>query len=76
MILDDLQPYIEGIIWSADKLNLKYIQEFNNLIYRYFGKDVYKDLQEFTRVDNTLRDCFTGIEPSPTELNNYLDKFM
>ena len=35
--IEDLQPYIEGIIWSAEKLNLSYIKEFNNMIYKYFG---------------------------------------
>lgn len=42
--LDDLRPYIEGIIWSSSKLNLSYIKEFNNLIYRHFGQKVYHDL--------------------------------
>lgn len=35
--IDDLQPYIEGIIWSTNKLNIKYLADFNKLIFQNFG---------------------------------------
>lgn len=43
--ISDIQPYIEGIIWSTNKLNIKYIQDFNKLIYSNFGPEVYQRLQ-------------------------------
>lgn len=27
-------------------------------------------------VDNDLRECFSSIEPTPTEIKEYLDKFL
>ena len=74
--IEDLQPYIEGIIWSSDKLNNKYVQDFNNIIYRFFGKKVYNEVQRFGHVDNNLRNCFLGLEPTPSEIKQYLEQFL
>lgn len=74
--IEDLQPYIEGIIWSTNKLNIKYLQGFNNLIFNHFGPQVYQRLQQFNHVDYELKKCFDSIEPSPTEIKDYLDKFL
>jgi len=47
----ELRPYIEGIIWSSGKLNLKFIREFNDLILRYFGKNLLMDLMKYNNVE-------------------------
>lgn len=71
----DLETYFQGIIWSADKLNLTYIKEFNNLIFRHFGPEVFREMQSFTKVDKDLRTCFASIEPTPNEIRDYLEQF-
>lgn len=71
-----MQPYIEGIIWSSDKLNVKEIHEFNQLIFQHFGMETYKRLQHFNMVDQELKACFATIEPTPREIKEYLDKFL
>ena len=72
----ELVPYFEGLVWSSDKLNLSYIKEFNNLIYVYFGTEIFKQIRDFQFVDKELADCFGSIEPSPYEVNDYLRKFL
>ena len=74
--LTDIQPYIEGIIWSTDKLNIKYLQDFNKLIFQNFGPETYAKLQQFNMVDFDLQNCFATVEPSPKEIKDYLDKFL
>lgn len=46
------------------------------MIYNYFGPQVYARLQQFNHVDYDLKKCFDSIEPSPTEIKEYLDKFL
>ena len=74
--IEDLKPYIEGIIWSSDKLNNKYVQEFNNIVYKYFGKKIYNEIQRFGHIDVNLRNCFAGLEPTPSEIKHYLEQFL
>ncbi len=74
--LEDLQSYFEGIIWSAEKLNLSYIKEFNGLVYRHFGPVVYNDLVRMKKLDHELRNCFETVEPTREEMYTYLDMFL
>ena len=71
----ELESYFQGIIWSADKLNLTYIKEFNSLVFRHFGPEVFREMQTFNKVDKELRKCFASIEPTPNEIKDYLEKF-
>ena len=71
----DLETYFQGIIWSADKLNLTYIREFNNLIFKHFGPEVFREMQTFSKVDKDLRTCFASVEPTPNEIRDYLEQF-
>ena len=60
----ELRIYIEGIIWSAGKLNLSYVQEFSDLINRYFGKIAYADLRKYNNVEDKLKSYFASVEPT------------
>ena len=71
----ELETYFQGLIWATDKLNLTYIREFNKLIYVHFGPEIFKEMQYFTKIDDELRQCFVSIEPSPSEIKDYLEKF-
>ena len=72
----ELNPYFEGIVWSTDKLNLAYINEFNVLLKTHFRQTDVQEIMKFNKVDKDLRDCFATIEPTPLEIQNYLVEFI
>ena len=72
----ELNPYFEGIVWSTDKLNLAYINEFNVLVKTHFRQTDVQEIMKFNKVDKDLRDCFATIEPTPLEIQNYLVEFI
>ena len=67
-----LMTYIQSVIWSMDKLNLKQIKEFQVLIMRYFGPESIRQAKDGVGVDQDLIDCFKYVEPTPTQVGNYL----
>jgi hypothetical protein len=72
----ELSQYFEGIVWSTDKLNLSYISEFNMLIQRHFRTADVQEIMKFNKVDKELLNCFSSIEPSPVEVQEYLVQFL
>lgn len=74
--LVELAPYFQGIIWSAGKLNLTYIQEFNQMLYKHFQPNLYQQIVKFDKLDKELVRCFNSLEPSNEEINQYLLKFI
>lgn len=67
-----LMTYIQSVIWSMDKLNLKQIKEFTTLIMRYFGPESIRQAKDGVGVDQDLIDCFKFVEPTPKQVGNYL----
>lgn len=72
----ELSQYFEGIVWSTDKLNLSYIAEFNTLIQRHFRPADVQEIMKFNKVDKELLNCFSSIEPTPVEVQEYLVQFL
>jgi hypothetical protein len=57
-------PFIETVLWSADKLNLQSVQEFRDLMVVYFGPVVY-DPSKLVGVDPELKALFQSAIPTP-----------
>ncbi len=74
--VQDLRPYFEGIVWSADKLNLNIIKEFQIMCVEYFGIKNYGKMCKFELMENNIRACFATIEPTTFEIQDYMDKFL
>ena len=67
-----LMKYIQSVIWSSERLNLKVINEFNYMIQCYFGNEFARLAMEGKGVDQELIACFEHMEPTPMEVGNYL----
>ena len=67
-----LMTYIQSVIWSMDRLNLKQIKEFTALIMRYFGPESIRQARDGVGVDTDLLNCFKFVEPSPKQVGDYL----
>ena len=67
-----LMKYIQNVIWSVDRLNLKVINEFIMLIRTFFGVEFIRLAKEGHGVDEELKNCFFYIEPTPEQIGNYL----
>ena len=75
-LLQNIQKYIEGLIFSADKINLKYLANFNKMIFDFFGKNIFFELKKFQNLDQNLIESFSQNEPNKDEISNYLKKFL
>lgn len=74
--IQDIQPYIEGILWSQDKLNIQHLDQFNQLVEKHFGSNTHRHLRNFNMVDGDLRNCINSRDPKKSEMQGYLDKFL
>ena len=53
--LAPLFPYIEDVIFAKNFLNISAISEFDGMIKKYFGPNIYSQITDFTRVNNDLK---------------------
>ena len=67
----ELIPYIEGVIWSRTKLNVKQVGEFSRMFREYFRADKIQKMHQFQYVSKELKDCFENFEPHPREVDKY-----
>ena len=54
--LAPMMPYIEDVIFAKNVLNISAINDFDDMIRKYFGPKVYSQVKDFTRVNNELKD--------------------
>ena len=49
--LGELQPLVHTVVWSTTRLNIKIIEEFNNLIAQYFDPKIRQTAETSPEVD-------------------------
>jgi hypothetical protein len=47
----ECHPYIEGIIYAADHMQIKALNDFKNVMTNYFGCEVYDNSQKMLNVE-------------------------
>jgi hypothetical protein len=67
-----LIKYIQSVIWASERLNLKQIKEFKSIIYEFFGPEFIKLAQQGHGVDAELANCFKFVEPTKSQVGDYL----
>jgi hypothetical protein len=70
------QTTVENIIYATRQLNMtnsKYVEE---MVLKYMGGFVMKEIYKFEKVDIGLKACFATLEPTPKEKKFFLQKFL
>ena len=74
--LQEYQTVIENIIFGTRKLNMNNARFTEEMVQKYIGGAVLKDLYNFQNVDIGLKGCFVGLDPTPAEKKHFLAKFL
>lgn len=73
--LRELEPYIQGILYSASRVGISAVQDFSNFMKTNFSIELVKELLRFDKVGDELKDCLDLQEPGPAEMIEYLQSF-
>lgn len=73
--LGELEALVYTVVWATNRLNLRVIQEFNNLMRLYFDPAIFGKVENSMLVDLELQKNFKTMIPGPLETNEYLEQF-
>ena len=74
--LEKYQTLIENVIFATRQLNMSNAKFVEEMIIKYMGTFVLRDIFKFQKVDIGLKKCFNALEPTPAEKKHFLAKFL
>ena len=70
------QTIIENIVYATRQLNMSKSRFIEEMVLKYMGGFILKEVYKFEKVDIGLKACFATLEPTPKEKKFFLEKFL